>query len=363
MEGTNKLLLQLVGQALFPHDKKLDWSQIDLPALFNLAEKQTVDGLAYDGLNQQGLKMNTANENVLLDWFSFAEQISSQNVLVNNEVAECVRLLTQQGINYIIVKGQSVGCLYPNPQLRASGDIDIFIKGEYEENRDRIAECLQVKLPERLVDKEVSFERNGIPYDLHGSLMLFATKSHQKYWDSLIQEEWKHKYYVEIGGQQVRTLAPTMSAIYVFVHLFFHFIRVGVGLRQFCDWAIILHYYKNDINRKKLHEILHRLDLVIGYKALGAVLVDDLGLPADDFPYEITEEDRRWKEKILNDVFKGGNMGRENHHAQHSWKYKLETMMLSLKNTFRYYNLSPTEVGLMIPKLTLLNLYVWRKRL
>jgi hypothetical protein len=66
-------------------------------------------------------------------------------------------------------------------------------------------------------------------------------------WDSLIEKEWQEKYFVEIDGVKVRTLSPTLNAAYVFIHLFFHFIREGVSLRPFCDWAIVLHYYYSGI--------------------------------------------------------------------------------------------------------------------
>ena len=84
---------------------------------------------------------------------------------------------------------------------------------------------------------------------------------------------------------------------------------------------------------------------------MGCILVDDLGLPKDDFPLEVEDEDRKWHDKLLDDIFKGGNFGKLNHQANNSWKYKIETLGVAFKNTFRYYWLCPSEVGGMIPRL------------
>lgn len=177
-------------------------------------------------------------------------------------------------------------------------------------------------------------------------------------WDNLMEEEWQEKHYVEIDGVKVRTLSPTLNAAFVFIHLFFHFIREGVSLRQLCDWAIVLHHYKDEIDKNKLLDILSQLDMAKSYKAFGSILVDELGLPEDDFPIEIKEDDRQWKEKLLKDIFEGGNFGKLHHKAQNSWQFKIETLQLAIRNTLRYYRLCPSEIGGMIPRLVKGNLKI-----
>lgn len=59
--------------------------------------------------------------------------------------------------------------------------------------------------------------------------------------------------------------------------------------------------------------------------------------------------------RILGDIFRGGNFGKLNHQARSSWKYKVETMGVAMRNSFRYYRLCPSEVGGMIPRLVKVN--------
>ena len=147
-----------------------------------------------------------------------------------------------------------------------------------------------------------------------------------------------------------------MNAAYLYVHLFFHLIREGVSLRQFCDWAVNLHVYRERIDRQMLTDFIQRLSMLNGYKAFGSILVDELGLPEDEFPMTISEDDRRWKKKILDDVFRGGNFGKQNHQASSALGYKFETLCMAVRNSFRYYKLAPSEMRMMIPKMIGINL-------
>ena len=155
---------------------------------------------------------------------------------------------------------------------------------------------------------------------------------------------------------KVRTLSPTINAVYLFLHLYFHLIREGVSLRQFCDWAIMLHHYRNEIDRDALIEILLQLDMIKGYKAFGTILVDELGLPEEDFPLSLADEDRGMKGKILEDIFKGGNFGKHNHKAKSAIGFKFETFCMAVNNSIRYYSLAPSEMRMMIPKMMKINI-------
>jgi hypothetical protein len=171
-----------------------------------------------------------------------------------------------------------------------------------------------------------------------------------------MSEEWKKGYMVKIGEENVMTLSPTVNVAYVFLHLFFHLMREGVSLRQFCDWAMVLHHYHGEIDTDKLIIILQDLELFDAFCALGVILVDCLCLPKNEFPFVLDNDDRKWKDKILQDIFRGGNFGKQNHKATTAFGYKFETMCLAIRNCFRYYKLAPSEMRMMIPKMAKINL-------
>lgn len=361
-----EMLFKLLSNALWGDTLKNQFSAVEFRDVVPLAEQQTVLGLVFDVLKDKHIEGLTDKKTVF-DAMAKAENIKRQNTIVNKELTEFADRCNQQEIDYIVVKGQTIGCLYPNHELRQAGDIDFMFPVEpamerdknYEIQRSKMATIFpEVKLPEKIMEGEVEFTRNGILYELHTSLRGWAKKRHQEIWDNLMEKVWQEKYFVEIDEVRVRTLSPTLNAAYVFIHLFFHFIREGVSLRQLCDWAVVLHYYNAEIDKDRLIRILLELDMFDAYCAFGTILVDELGLPKKEFPVSLDDNDREWKGKILEDIFRGGNFGKLHHQAHSSWKFKVETMCVALRNSFRYYRLCPSEVGGMIPRLLKGNLKI-----
>lgn len=323
--------------------------------ILKLAKEQTVLGLVFDTLND--IEVNGLVDKMpIYDAIGKTEQIKQQNRQTNHELVAFADKCDNCGQNYIVVKGQTIASIYPNPALRQPGDIDFLVPTIHNINHNISKLFPGVVIPKRLSEKEFAFDFNNIRYELHSRLIDFGCKNHQRIWENLILEEWGKEYYVVIGGMKVRTLSPTANAIYLFLHLYFHLIREGVSLRQLCDWAIVLHHYKDEIDRNKLVDVLCQLDMTKGYKAFGSILVDELGLPESDFPMKINEGDRQWKEKILYDIFKGGNFGKRNHKAKSALGFKIETFRMAVNNSIRYYNLAPSEMRMMIPKMIKINL-------
>ena len=267
----------------------VDWEEV-----YGLASEQSVLGLVLAGIDclpndQRPTKVQ------LLQWIGEVQMLEQQNHLLNKELVEFDALCRENGCEYLVVKGQTLGCLYPKPEWRQSGDIDFLVPQKMRADAVlQFSQMLGIEIPP-IVEKEVGFDRNDIRYELHTSLRTWAKREHQKAWDALIEKEWEQEHYVEIGGVKVRTLSPTMNAAYIFIHLFFHFMREGVSLRQFCDWAMVLHHYKEEIDKDALIQMLLGLSLFDAYCAFGTILVDKLGLSIRELPVPISDDDRNGK--------------------------------------------------------------------
>lgn len=341
-------------------------SSRDFKQTIALAEEQTVLGLVFDVLKDAKVE-GSLDKALILETIGTTEEMRLQNAIINRELSSFANRSQDAGLEYLVVKGQTIGCLYANPGLRVSGDIDFLIPENLNGNLDLNRVFTDVEIPKRISEKEYGFNSNGVTYELHIRLIDFGCKKHQEVWENIIAEEWtlqksdgrskmEEGCFVTINGVKVRTLSPTVNAVYLFLHLYFHLIREGVSLRQFCDWAMMLHHYRNEIDKDTLKEILQQLDMIRGYKAFGTILVDDLGLPEEEFPLSLADEDRGMKEKILKDIFQGGNFGKHNHKAKSALGLKMETFRMAVNNSIRYYSLAPSEMRMMIPKMMRINL-------
>lgn len=329
--------------------------------VLDLAAEQTVFGLVFNAMVTSHVQLD---RKVIFRSLAVQEKIKRQNELVSQNMADLNKQMTSGHIDFVVMKGQTLGVLYPHPEVRMSGDVDFLIKDRYEDIKENIEHILSVSLPDlNKYEKEAAFTINEVLYELHTYLITFGSSKSDKYWNRIVDESWEHKCYADILNEKVRILPPTVYAVYVFLHLFFHFIREGVALRQFCDWAVLLNHYHQEIDVRQLEEILVKLNMLKGYKAFGSIIVNYLGLPKERFPFPIEKKDRKWEQKIIRDVFKGGNFGKHNHTVHKvGLMFKLETAAVSIRNVFTYYPLAPRDLRNYLIRLIKGNIVLLVKR-
>jgi hypothetical protein len=348
-------------------------SHTEFEELMEMAGEQTVTGLVGDCLIKNNIKLERDDA---LGLYAKMKAIEKANARVNENLVSFVNFMERKGIDYIIVKGQVAGSFYPNPDARMSGDVDLYFVGDnYEKIKSLVEQRLGKQLSKLSDGKHVEFEVNGVIFELHDKLSRLATRKHQAYWDQMIDNAiLEGTDTVMINGKEIKTLSATYNAMYIFVHLFYHMTASGVGLRQLCDWARVLaqsafqdssstFQVKNDnvnanpnkkssLNREDLGGSLKELGYFKAYKAMGAFLVEYLGLPEEQFPFVLTEKDRKWVETIKKNILKRGNFGRTGRKVKNlGVLHSMETGYLNMAQTLTFYRLAPKEVLLRFTSL------------
>jgi len=314
------------------------------------AQRQAVAGLAISSL----VRFNVAlkKPGVLLT----LAKIQKRNADLNAHVAAFSNFLRSEGVPFVVVKGQVVGKEYPHPEVRISGDIDFYCAGEaFAKAKTLIENYLKKEIEEEHSGKHVSFTYNTVVYELHSMLSEFAYKPYQDYLNRITAEDvGTSTTTVEINGVAVPTLSPTMNALYIFVHIYYHLLASGVGLRQLCDLAMFIHGHHAEIDKAQLDEWLGGLGLRKAYTAMGAALVEALGLPEAEFPFALTQKDRKRGGKILRNMLHMGNFGRAARKTQKmGLLHSMETGWISLRQCLRFYSLCPKEALRRVPALML----------
>ena len=365
------LLFELLRGELW--GTELSFSQLshtEFEELMEMAGEQTVTGLVGDCLIKNNIKLEREDA---LGLYAKMKAIEKANARVNENLVSFVNFMERKGIDYIIVKGQVAGSFYPNSDARMSGDVDLYFVGEnYEKIKGLVEQRLGKQLSKLSDGKHVEFEVNGVIFELHDKLSRLATRKHQAYWDQMIDNAiLEGTDTVIINGKEIKTLSATYNAMYIFVHLFYHMTASGVGLRQLCDWAMIINRThptppclgrgsdtadsnnkKSSLNREDLGGSLKELGYFKAYKAMGAFLVEYLGLPEEQFPFVLTEKDRKWVETIKKNILKRGNFGRTGRKVKNlGVLHSMETGYLNMAQTLTFYRLAPKEVLLRFTSL------------
>lgn len=308
------------------------------PKRYAFAQKQAVIGLAFSEIEKTEGKIPDLPTALLYQWIGDVERIKRQNLIVNREVEALAVLLDANDIKYAVVKGQTVASYYERPELRTSGDVDFYVPTEnVEKAKALICNEWHVEMEKGDSPYHYHFEHGGVIYEMHFKLFRLFQKQRDQYWQKTLNDAMG--YRVAIGSTQVATLEPTVHALYVFMHLYHHLVEVGVGLRQFCDLAMLL---KADIDREQLKKNLGALGMTRAFRASEYILKECIGLSDEYLPYEIRAIDRWFGRRMLDVVLYRGNMGHYN--KRNGWSgmgHQVESACIKLSHFVKFFWLSP----------------------
>ena len=343
----NNLLFELLHVALgkldvLPYAPTLkEW-----PLLYEQSEEQAITGIMLLGIEKLPAEQRPPQD-LLLQWIGMGQMIQQRNTEMDGAVVSLCKHLDEISTQYKVVKGQTLNVYYYNKNARQSGDIDFLVHPidwdkAYVAFASEPGECSF----ETHSEKHIEWEKNGISYEMHRRLNDFSSKKHQRYWDEVVMKEaWIQPFTVEINGYKVPTLAPLYNVLYVFVHLFYHFINEGVGLRQFLDWYFLLLSYDFTADDKEvLEKHLKGIGLYRAFVVCGAVLTDYLGLDNNKFPFEISEKDHQNSYKLIDNILVKGNFGHNTNYVQpHGVIHGLQQFWQVLKQCSRFGKYAPSE--------------------
>lgn len=237
MTNTNKLF-EIFNAAfcdgVLDEELKNSITEQELPELFKIAKKHDLAHIVGDVLDKNGLlPENSQAKKVFLQERNMAIFRYEQ---INYELKEITRVLNENKIEHIPLKGSVIRALYPEPWLRTSCDIDILV---HIEDVGRASEVLQKELAYEYTGKcshdEQFFSPSGVHLELHFTLFedYLGTKT-----ADVLQEVWVHTYAKE-EGKSTLVMTNEMFYFYHFAHMAKHFEGGGCGIKPFMDLFVM----------------------------------------------------------------------------------------------------------------------------
>ena len=151
-------------------------------------------------------------------------------------------LLKDAGIDTILLKGSGVAGLYPVPELRKSGDVDLLVEnGKMAQEAGR---CLQVH---GFVAESGHQENHhltymspeGIRLELHSALVEpFDSTEVNTFLEKCQKDFFENRVTENVMGVDFFLASPSYQAFYLLLHMLQHFLRSGFGLKLLCDWVV-----------------------------------------------------------------------------------------------------------------------------
>lgn len=295
------LRLSIGASSDVPDIQPADWRLI-----YKLAEKQSLLGVVFDGVERMGDAVRM-DEDLLMVWLGKCRKIERRNRLLYEAVVRVSEYFGKKGFDACILKGQGNALMYPKPLRRTPGDVDIWVSGE---PADVIRFVHSVAPSAKASYHHIDFPAyKGVAVEVHYRPCYLQNVVHnarlQRFFRLHAREQFSHRAETEYGGFALPT--ASFNVVYQLVHIYNHLFQEGIGLRQIVDYYYVVRSGEANLDLGSLQRELRHLGLWKFASALMFVLHEALGLPKNKL---LAPMDERRGRLLLNEIIQGGNFGK-----------------------------------------------------
>lgn len=299
----NLLLISLGRESSFRKDPTpAEWERV-----FRMARHQALLGVCYEGILRLPEHQRPPQE-ILDRWARLAEKVAGIHRLHERRVEEMEGILSRLGLHACLLKGTALSRLYPVPERRMCGDIDIWVEGTH----DSILQALRSSYhPYQIIYQECKVD--FFP-DVVVEVHFHASKMYNPFLNARLQRFLEQES--PIRKDAVLTVPDArFNAVYCMAHMFHHYLEGGIGLRQMMDYQYVLQVL-DPADRGPVMATLRHLGMGRFTAAMMESLRFNFGLEESFF---LCEPDARLGRKLMEETIRGGNFGlldRRNYQTQ-----------------------------------------------
>lgn len=279
----------------------------DWKVLYAIAKKQALLGVLFHGIKQLPKEL-APDADLLMQWMGMAQRIRQQNVRLFEDSVNVCKNFKQEGFRNCILKGQGNALLYPDPYMRTSGDIDIYLAG----GRKRIMQYINKVCPNQVMRyHHVDFPVMKTAIEVHftPSYMFYPKHNRrtQRWFGDVMDLQCSNVVTLPDGYGEITVPTVNFNVIYILSHLYRHVFTEGIGLRQLLDYYYVLKAWKHD--DKALMYVQNMIDYFGMKKFAGGIMYvmhEVFGLPISKVVVPIDVKEGKF---LLDEIMQGGNFG------------------------------------------------------
>ena len=314
MKQEEQQLIHLLKEALTPDQEErqpLDLSEKALDRVIDLAGKHSVLSLLYDRLME--LPLTNEQEHVVR---RTAERVAQQNYHLLFLAKYLTGLFEEEQIAAVLLKGSVTASYYPVPELRKSGDVDLFVSDQADPARIRVL-LMQHGIKEQSkqhANHHISFDSpDGITIEIHTELI---EQTGKKQLDSYVKANrnicLQHRVKKEVMGIELYSFDDAYQAYFLLIHMVEDFLRAGFGLKLLCDWVVVWNHGMEEGEKQTFLRLVTESGIYGFARMITAVCVQYLGLKEEPVAFLMESEpiERMKVESFFCDVLEAEEFGR-----------------------------------------------------
>lgn len=311
MNKTQEQLVKMINSAIHGGKINIDNTEIiNWDDLLEEAKAHSVIPLIYSSINKTSI-INSLNKDKL-DLLKKQVFYSSINQVRHiKKTSEILKVLQEENIEVIVLKGLIVRSLYPNPDLRTMSDADIIV---HKEDLEKVSEVLiEMNYTQTKHEDEhgahIVFNKPNSCIEVHWTLL---NEDFFKGDKSFEENLWNNVIKVKVGETTALSLSWEDLAAHLCIHMASHFSHKGFGVRQLCDLVLVVEKKGYDINWVKFNEKIRMCKLEKFTAAIFNVCQNlfEMRIPKELISiYNINE---KVINLVIDDIFEAGVFGNKN---------------------------------------------------
>lgn len=254
-KGVITLLKSAVTQQCYPLP-----SDFDLEEAYPKLKRHHMAATVFEGAVLCGISQDLPIMQHLLQSSCKALLVSERQLRLTDRISAA---FDENRIDYMLLKGCKMKRLYPKPELRLMGDVDILVRmDQYERIRPVM---MSLGLTEgNMTDHELPWRSGNLLVELHSRLIPSYNKDFYAYFG----DGWK----LAVKGEGTRySMIPEDEMVYLFTHFAKHYRDGGIGCRYVLDLWVFLRENPH-LDEQKVKTELEKLQLREFYENIRALI-------------------------------------------------------------------------------------------
>ena len=272
----------------------LDWK-----AFLKEAQAQGVCAICYFCMDK-----NAIPENAKKQWSDAAYHGIGSSFRVMEAHSRICKLLEENGVPTVCLKGYASAFYYPHPEYRAMGDVDFFVEDAYR------AKARELLIANGYEEKDLKrhhdwlYYLHGISYELH---FAFSGVPHGKEGEPFLhalEGAVRERQWVKSKAGEIAIPSDFHHGLIILLHTASHLLSGGLGLRHLCDWAAFVNYFDGSQFQRMFQKAFEDLRIWRFAQVLTAVCEKYLGLEKRSWTGDV---DAAAADKLMDEFLRAGD--------------------------------------------------------
>lgn len=237
-------------------------------------------------------------------------------------------IMAKGNLPYCVLKGAASAYYYPEPLLRAMGDVDFFVPPRELEKATDLMISAGFERLDRGHRYHRIFKKGRTRCEMHFEPIALPTgKMSRIFWDYW-GEMCDGAMLAKDDLVEFQMPSPFLHGFVLLSHFQSHLLSEGVGLRHICDWAVFANSFSNEEFLNVFETRLKRVGMWTLAQILCLIAVEYMGMPYRAW----MGEDRDTAGELLADILAGGNFGRKDRRRSYEGFFIAEEGTSEAKN-------------------------------